>query len=187
MPPEGWHIVIDSSVRPSVRPSVPPSFFVRSITSKLCKASTFFIGRYISLRRSTVHKNHNTTHHTFGVIALCSLSFLNFVRSISQLVFMLLTLNYICRQISLRRSALHMKHLLSSYFWSYCPLFIFILEFCPEQKSSYRIEISQADIYHVKTCTKIQASYIGVIVFCCLSLLNFDRRIFYNNVICFGL
>ena len=34
--PEGWHIVVDSSVRLSVRPSL----FVRSITLKLCKAST---------------------------------------------------------------------------------------------------------------------------------------------------
>jgi len=34
--PEWWHIVIDLSVRQSVR----LSFFVRSITLKLCKAST---------------------------------------------------------------------------------------------------------------------------------------------------
>jgi len=51
-----------------VCPSVP--FFVQSITLKLCKASTRnFIGRYISLRRCAVHKNHNYRHHTFGVIA----------------------------------------------------------------------------------------------------------------------
>jgi len=31
-----------------------------------------------------VHKNHNSKHHNFEVIALCSFSFLNFVRRITQ-------------------------------------------------------------------------------------------------------
>jgi len=37
--------------------------------------------------------NHNSNFHTFGVIALCSFSFLNFVWSITQKVFKLLTWN----------------------------------------------------------------------------------------------
>ena len=110
--PEGWHIVIDSSVRPSVSQCICPSvrsFFVRSITLKLCKAWNF-IGRYISLRRKAVHKNHYSRHHTFGVVALCSFSFLNFVRSITQKVFKLLTSNFIGRYMSFRRSAVHKNY-----------------------------------------------------------------------------
>jgi len=44
-----------------------------------------------------VHKNHNSKLHTFGVIALCSFSFLNFVWSIS----ILTTDLKFCRQIDL--------------------------------------------------------------------------------------
>jgi len=77
---EGWHIVIDLSVRPSVCPSLfcPDHNFITMKASLLN-----FICRYISFRRSTVHKNHN-----------------------SKLII-----------------------------WSYSPLFICILEFCPEHNS----------------------------------------------------
>ena len=44
--------------------------------AKLCKTSSWnFID---SLRRSAVYKKHNSRHYTFGVIALCWLSILEF-------------------------------------------------------------------------------------------------------------
>jgi len=70
----------------------------RSLTLKLCKASTWnFIGRYILLRRSEVYKNHNSKLNTFGVIVLCSFWCLKFVRTITQKVIKLLTWTFIGR------------------------------------------------------------------------------------------
>ena len=64
--------LVSQSVRPHVCQSVRQSLFCPEHNLKLCKASTWnFIGSYISLRRSAVHTNQNSRHHTFGVIALC--------------------------------------------------------------------------------------------------------------------
>jgi len=44
----------------------------RGMTQKVFKLMILnFIGRYILLSRSAVHKNHNSRHHSFHVIALC--------------------------------------------------------------------------------------------------------------------
>ena len=53
------------------------SHLVQNVTLKLQKVSTGnFVHRYISLCRSTVHKNSNSALPYIGVIALCS--FLHF-------------------------------------------------------------------------------------------------------------
>ena len=109
MPRKGgiWWLTCPS-VRLSVRPFIP---FCPEHNFKLCKASTWnFIGKKISLRKSAVHKNHNSKFHTFGVIALCSFSYFNLFRSITFKLCKASTWNVIGRLISLRKSAVHKNH-----------------------------------------------------------------------------
>jgi len=74
-----------------------------------------------------VHKNHNCKLHTFGVIVLCSFSFLNVVRSITEKVFKLLTLTFRGRYILLRSSAVHKKQSSRHHTFGFA-----ILEVCPD-------------------------------------------------------
>ena len=93
--------------------------FVRSITQKVFQVSPWnLIGGLIFSRRSAEHKNHNSAHHIFGVIALCWFSYLIFVRSITQKVFQVSSWNFICGWILFRRSALHKNHNSAHYIFA---------------------------------------------------------------------
>jgi hypothetical protein len=82
--------------------------FVQSISQKVFEISTWnFIGGWISLRRSAVHKNDNSSLHIFWVIALCYFSKLIFVQSITQKAIEISTWNFIGAYISLRKCAVH--------------------------------------------------------------------------------
>jgi hypothetical protein len=64
--------------------------FCRELISKVFEVSTWnFIGGWISLKRSEVHKNDHSTLHNFWVIALSYFSKLIFVQSITQKAFKL--------------------------------------------------------------------------------------------------
>ena len=70
--------------------SISPSRFCPEHNFKTVQGIDMKLRREFSLRRSAVHKNHNSRHHGFGVIALCEFSFLNFVWSImlwSQIIY----------------------------------------------------------------------------------------------------
>jgi hypothetical protein len=82
-------------------------YYVRSLSQKVFEVSTWnFIGEWISLRKSAVHKNDNSTLHNCLVIALWFFSYY-FVRRLSQKVFEVSTWNFIGGWITLRKSAVH--------------------------------------------------------------------------------
>ena len=188
---------VTSSVRLSVRPSVRP--FSRKITFKLCKASSWhFIGRYISLRKSVVHKNQNSKRHTCGVTALCWFSYLNFVRSITFKLCKASTWHYIGRWISLRRSAVHKNHNSKGQTFGVIALSSFSFLNFVSSKIQEVFKLLTWNFIDRYTCTSLKRNAVHenhnsrhytlrVIALCWFSYLNFAQRIFYTNVICFGL
>ena len=51
-------------------------------------------GRYISLRRSAVHKSHNSEHHTFSYCSLLIIILEFFTQALSELSYNLLAMEY---------------------------------------------------------------------------------------------
>ena len=127
-----------NSLRPSVVLSVLPShIFVRSISPKVFEISTSnFTSGYISLRRQALYKNHYSMFSIFGVTAFCTFFFWNFCPE------------HISKSMKARNLKLHTHIelieqacsaqdplLCLKYFQSYCPFYIFTLNFWPEHIS----------------------------------------------------
>ena len=111
--------------------------FIRSITQKVFQVLPWnLIGGLILLKRSAVHKNHNSAHQIFGVIALCWFSYLIYVRSITQKAFQVSPWNLIGGLILLGRSAVHNKYNSAHHIFRVIALCWFLYSiFCPEHNS----------------------------------------------------
>ena len=79
--------------------------------------------------RRAVYKNHYSIFSIFGVIALCTFFFLEFLSGVRNLK--------LHTHIELIEEACSAQDplLCLQYSWSYCPLYIFTLNFCPEHIS----------------------------------------------------
>ena len=104
----GWHKSFQCRILPYGRAMIELYIFF------LCPRRVAYSDWHVrpSVRPSVRQfvKNHNLKFHTFGVIALCSLSYLNFVRSITLKLCQASTWNFIGKKISLRRSEVYENH-----------------------------------------------------------------------------
>ena len=82
-----------------------------------------------------MHGNHNSRLLNFWVIALCSFSYLNFVWSISTKLLARVMKFFGWIDLIKGECSAQEPYLLFAFFFSYCPLFIFILDFCPKHIS----------------------------------------------------
>ena len=139
--PEGWHIVIDSSVSPSICPSCITLETMKGINMKLHRQTDLIEEKY-SAQESQVQASYFWSYCPLFIFILIFCPKHNFktMQSINMKLH---------RQINLIqvKCSAQEQLLKPSYFWSNCPMFIFILDFCPYLNSS----IQATDLkYHLQ-------------------------------------
>ena len=173
-PKEQLHCICINSCRFVYSDVCPSDHILSRASPKLQKVSTRnFVGRYISLGRSTVHKKHNSALPNFGVIVLCSFFYtLNIVPNLTLKLHKIPTRNLVCNFISLSRSAMH-KHRNSVCQFCFLLPFVYFLTLSGKLLWNYLRYIQELlylDWSHwvEMQCTRTELClcYFGVIALC---------------------